>query len=91
MVGLIQVGDETPNLDDAMEIGHPGQAAARMALLFENVGEGGTASGRRRAGGGRAGGRLTVPGGAAIGPPPCGRGQNLIDMPPSTTRTWPLT
>ena len=40
MVGLIQVGDELPNLDDAQEVKHPGQAAARMTLLFENVGKG---------------------------------------------------
>lgn len=45
MVGLIQVGDETPNLDEAQGVKHPGQAAARMALLLENVGaEGGEAA-----------------------------------------------
>lgn len=38
MVALIQVGDETPNLDAALATKHPGQAAKRMALLFEQVG-----------------------------------------------------
>ena len=37
MVGLIQVGDELPNLDAALETQHPGRAGARMALLFEQV------------------------------------------------------
>ncbi len=37
MVGLIQVGDETPNLADAQTVKHPGRAAQRMAELFEQV------------------------------------------------------
>ena len=37
MVGLIQVGDAVPNLDQALEVKHPGRAGARMALLFEKV------------------------------------------------------
>jgi len=39
MVALIEVGDDLPNLDDAMEVQNPGQAAARMAVLFEQVGQ----------------------------------------------------
>lgn len=38
MVGLIQVGDDSPNLEQALEVEHRGRAGARMALLFENVG-----------------------------------------------------
>ena len=37
MVGLIQVGDEVPNLDAAMDIDHPGRAGERMALLLGQV------------------------------------------------------
>lgn len=37
MVALIQVGDETPNLDQALQVRHPGKAGQRMAILFENV------------------------------------------------------
>lgn len=37
MVGLIQVGDELPNLDQAMEVKHPGKARAAMTLLLEQV------------------------------------------------------
>ncbi len=37
MVALIQVGDEVPNLDQALEVKNPGKAGARMAVLFENV------------------------------------------------------
>ena len=45
MVGLIQVGDEVPNLDSALEVKHRGQAGARMAVLFEEVqGNGGGTS-----------------------------------------------
>lgn len=41
MVGLIQVGDETPaNLEEALSVTHPGRAGAQMALQLENV-EGG--------------------------------------------------
>ena len=40
MVGLIQVGDETPNLADAQTVKHPGKAAQRMAVLFEQVSAG---------------------------------------------------
>ncbi|WP_370209046.1 pseudoazurin [Pararhodobacter marinus] len=39
MVALIEVGDELPNLDQAMEAKNPGQAAARMALLLNEVGQ----------------------------------------------------
>ena len=38
MVALIQVGDEPPNLDESLEVRHPGKAGQRMAILFENVG-----------------------------------------------------
>ena len=37
MVALIQVGEELPNLDQSVEVQHPGVAGARMAVLFENV------------------------------------------------------
>ena len=37
MVGIIQVGEELPNVDQAMETKHPGKAGARMALLLEQV------------------------------------------------------
>ena len=37
MVGLIQVGDDTSNLDEIQGVNLPGQAAGRMALLLENV------------------------------------------------------
>ena len=37
MIGLIQVGEETPNLDEAQNVRLPGRAAGRMALLFEQV------------------------------------------------------
>ena len=37
MVALVQVGDETPNLDASLEVRHPGKAGQRMAELFENV------------------------------------------------------
>jgi pseudoazurin len=38
MVGIIRVGDAPPaNLDEALAIKHPGRAASRMAVLFENV------------------------------------------------------
>lgn len=37
MVGLIQVGDGPANAQDAQEVKHPGRAAQRMALLFEQV------------------------------------------------------
>lgn len=37
MVGLIQVGDSTENLDEAVAVKHPGRAGQRMAQLFENV------------------------------------------------------
>ncbi len=40
MVGLIQVGDEVPNLDEALEIKNPGKANVRMAVLFEEVQQG---------------------------------------------------
>lgn len=38
MVGLVQVGDDTSNLDEALSEKHPGRASGRMAILFENVG-----------------------------------------------------
>ena len=41
MVGLIQVGDEVPNLDQALEVKNPGRAGVRMAVLFEEVQGGG--------------------------------------------------
>lgn len=37
MVALIQVGDSAPNLDAVSSEKYPGKAAARMALLLENV------------------------------------------------------
>jgi pseudoazurin len=37
MVGLIQVGDEAPNLDEALAVKHPGRANARMAALLDDV------------------------------------------------------
>ena len=37
MVGLIQVGDETPNLQDAQTVKQPGKAAQRMTEAFEQV------------------------------------------------------
>ena len=37
MVALIQVGDEVPNLDQALAVSNPGKAGQRMALLFEQV------------------------------------------------------
>jgi pseudoazurin len=37
MVALIQVGDDASNLDAVSSVKHPGKAAARMALLLENV------------------------------------------------------
>ena len=39
MVGVIQVADETPNLDAAKEVKHPGRAAERMEALLEQVGQ----------------------------------------------------
>jgi len=38
MVGLIQVGDSTDNLADIQSVRLPGRAAAKMALLVEQVG-----------------------------------------------------
>ena len=38
MVGLIQVGDEPANAEQAQTVKHPGRAAQRMAALFEEVG-----------------------------------------------------
>lgn len=37
MVGLIQVGAETPNLVEAQTVKHPGKAAQRMTELFKQV------------------------------------------------------
>lgn len=37
MVGLIQVGDDMSNLEEASKVKHPGRAAKRMAALFEQV------------------------------------------------------
>ena len=37
MVGLIQVGDELPNLEAAKAAKHPGRAGDRMAALFEQI------------------------------------------------------
>ena len=37
MVGLIQVGDELPNLEEAKAVEHPGRAADRMEALFEQI------------------------------------------------------
>ena len=37
MVALIQVGDDTSNLDAVSSTKYPGKAAARMALLIEQV------------------------------------------------------
>ena len=39
MVGVIQVGDDTSNLDAAMAVKHPGRAGERMAALLEQVGQ----------------------------------------------------
>lgn len=43
MVGLIQVGDSTENLDAAQTAKLPGKAKTRMAELMAQVGSGGTA------------------------------------------------
>lgn len=40
MVALVQVGEDLSNLDEALTVKHPGRAAQRMAVLFEQV-EGG--------------------------------------------------
>lgn len=45
MVGLIQVGDNPANAQDAQTVKHPGRAAQRMATLFEEVGGSDTAAG----------------------------------------------
>lgn len=37
MIGLIQVGDETPNLEAATAVQQPGKAKAWMTALFENL------------------------------------------------------
>jgi pseudoazurin len=37
MVALVQVGDDASNLDAVSSAKYPGKAAARMALLLENV------------------------------------------------------
>jgi pseudoazurin len=37
MVALIQVGDDTSNLDAVSSTKYPGKAATRMAILLENV------------------------------------------------------
>ena len=37
MVALVQVGDDAHNLDAVSSTKYPGKAAARMALLLENV------------------------------------------------------
>lgn len=39
MVGLVEVGPNLPNLDQAMEVKNPGKASVRMAVLFEQVGK----------------------------------------------------
>lgn len=38
MVALIQVGDDTSNLEQARAVKHPGKARVRMEALFEQVG-----------------------------------------------------
>ncbi|TFL17268.1 pseudoazurin [Jannaschia formosa] len=45
MIALIQVGDDLPNLDQAMQVRAPGQAAARMAVLLDQVAQGDAAEG----------------------------------------------
>jgi pseudoazurin len=37
MVGLIQVGENVANLDEAKSVKHPGRAGQRMTALFEQV------------------------------------------------------
>lgn len=37
MVGLIQVGDDPPNAEEARAVKHPGRAGTRMTALFEQV------------------------------------------------------
>lgn len=37
MVGIIKVGEAAPNLEDATAVGHPGQAAKRMAELLDGI------------------------------------------------------
>ena len=37
MVGLIVVGDETPNLEKAKSVTHPGKAKQVFAKLFELI------------------------------------------------------
>ncbi len=44
MVGLIQVGDSTENLDAAQTAKLPGKAKTRMAELMAQVGSGGAAA-----------------------------------------------
>lgn len=39
MVGLIVVGDGSPNLEDAKAVKHPGKAQARMNKLFDELGQ----------------------------------------------------
>jgi pseudoazurin len=37
MVGLIQVGEDPPNVEEARAVKHPGRAGTRMAALLEQV------------------------------------------------------